>query len=126
MTSKDNVDNEDVKTCDWCGGPLGERTWKDGRKVFCSSSCQSASIFPVMVLGILTLTALIIASLIFPQIVLEQILGPFANVFIIVLGMYAVMVVLYIAILKICYDGWQTRKRRQIDDTSIDGINSYD
>jgi len=130
LTDKSDSVDEGKMTCAWCGAPVEERTWKDGKKVYCSSSHHSAGIFPVMFVVTLTMTALILVTMLFPQIILEAILGPLAESLIIVVGLYLAMIIFYGIFLYICYDGWRVRSGRypkpDSSDIAIEGSSADD
>ncbi len=127
----EKTSDEDATTCSWCGNLVEEQTYKDGDKVYCSSACHSAGIFPPMVLGTIITTILIVLLLLYPQTVADIILGGFlAGQTWIVIGMYIVVAIVYIIILYITYEGWRKRTGRldqpSEQDTGVEGISQYD
>jgi len=78
----------------------------------------------------LTMTALILVTMLFPQIILEAILGPLAESLIIVVGLYLAMIIFYGIFLYICYDGWRVRSGRypkpDSSDIAIEGSSADD
>jgi hypothetical protein len=114
------------KTCAWCGGPLEAQTWKNGKKVYCSSSCHSAGVFHGMVVATVTMAALVIATILFPQSVAEVILGPLSGVLLLAFTLYAAIGVFFLACLYIAYDGWRVRSGRHSKQPKTDGVIQYD
>jgi len=99
------------KHCHWCGGEVGLREWKDGKRVYCSSDCHSAGLLPVFVLIIVVFTPIFIIDLALSGFILSLFVSRYSGFPIFGYGAYIAIIVTEIIGILFGYQGWKVRKR---------------
>lgn len=96
--------------CHWCGSEVGDRVWKDGNRVYCSTDCHSAGLLPVFVLVVCIFTPFFVVELMFSGIISMAILEHYSALPIFAYGFFVVAVIVYFISIYFGYQGWKARK----------------